>query len=68
MRPCCEQEARDLLEDLGLTVDHEGTEHRRVGRWEGCRRRWSGCSVRCVAPCWSATTLPTTSPARRSMR
>ena len=51
-----------------FTVDHEGTEHHRVGRWEGCRRRWSGCSVRCVAPCWSPTTLPTTSPARRSMR
>ena len=33
----------------------------RVGRWEGCRR-WRGCSVRCVAPCWSATTLPTRSP------
>ena len=24
----------------------------RVGRWEGCRRRWRGCSVRCAARCW----------------
>jgi hypothetical protein len=26
MRPCCEQEARDVLEDLGLVPDDEGTE------------------------------------------
>ena len=37
----------------------------RVGRWEVWRTRWRGCSVRCAAPCWTATTLPTMSPALR---